>query len=98
MISDVLFEAVETIKRYQARPNYESIYAADTRAEIDAVVAAMDSLRAKLDKVAVVAAMDTLRKVPDSTSDNNPVRPQRSPTRPDRNRGRSAASAKAGLP
>jgi hypothetical protein len=82
MISDVLFEAVETIKRYQARPNYESIYAADTRAEIDAVV----------------AAMDTLRKVPDSTSDNNPVRPQRSPTRPDRNRGRSAASAKAGLP
>ncbi len=67
MISDVLFEAVETIKRYQARPNYESIYAADTRAEIDAVVAAMDTLRAKLDKV------------PDSTSDNNPARPQRSP-------------------
>ena len=84
MISDVLFEAVETIKRYQARPNYESIYAADTRSEIDAVVAAMDSLRAKLDKV------------PDSTSDNNPARSQLPPRRPDRNRGRSAASAKAG--
>jgi hypothetical protein len=46
MISDVLFDAVEEIRRYQRdMPDaYESM-----QAEIDAVTTAMDLLRAKLD-------------------------------------------------
>ena len=46
MISDVLFDAVEEIRRYQRdMPDaYESM-----QAEIDAVTTAMDLLRARLD-------------------------------------------------
>ena len=48
MISDTLFEAVEEIKRY--RRDMPDVYGdAEVSAEIDAVVEAMDALRAKLD-------------------------------------------------
>ena len=48
MISDTLFEAVEGIKRY--RRDMPDVYGdAEISADLDAVVTAMDALRAKLD-------------------------------------------------
>lgn len=53
MISDVLFECIEHIKRYQTDPVFSGCYD-DIREEIDQVVCVMDSLRAKLDDPAGV--------------------------------------------
>ncbi len=50
MISDVLFDAIEDLKQYTEDPYWQSVYGVGHMAEAAAVVAAMDSLRAKLDK------------------------------------------------
>jgi hypothetical protein len=50
MISDVLAEAHAAIQRYLDDPIYTKTYSGDLRAEIERVMAAMDSLRDKLDR------------------------------------------------
>ena len=61
MISDVLLDAIAKIQRYQEeRPAaYDSM-----RAEIDAVVTAMESLRAKLDTPPSADAQAWLDELP----------------------------------
>jgi hypothetical protein len=49
MISDVLSDASADIKEYLDNPVYDEWYDHETRDEIEAVVAAMDALRHKLD-------------------------------------------------
>lgn len=48
MISDTLHEASEEIREYLTEPPYTDA-PADLRAQIDAVLAAMDALRQRLD-------------------------------------------------
>ena len=49
MISHVLSEAVREIREYLNEPAYANTYQGEVREEIEAVVAAMDAVRAKLD-------------------------------------------------
>jgi hypothetical protein len=50
MISDVLSDACRNIQSYLGDPTYISMYSGELRAEIKHVVAAMNSLREKLDQ------------------------------------------------
>ena len=61
MISDVLFDAIAKIQRYQEERSdtYDSM-----RAEIDAVVTAMDSLRVRLDTPPSADAQAWLDELP----------------------------------
>lgn len=49
MVSDVLFDAVEDIKKYLVSETYKTVYHGDTRREIEILVAYMDSVREMLD-------------------------------------------------
>ena len=50
MISDVLSDAHAHIQSYLDDPTYDKMYAGELRAEIVRVLAAMESLRQKLDQ------------------------------------------------
>jgi hypothetical protein len=65
MISDVLAEAHKDIQSYLDDPIYASIYSVELRAEIRRVIAAMVSLREKLDRPPLTereGALDAMRK------------------------------------
>ena len=49
MVSDVLSEAVESIRRYLAEPVYKDVYAGATRTDLESLVGEMDAMRARLD-------------------------------------------------
>lgn len=49
MISDVLFESVEEIRRYLSDPAFRQAYVGEDRKEIEALVAQMEGIRIKLD-------------------------------------------------
>ena len=50
MISDILFDANAHIQSYLDDPIYAETYAGELRAEIERVMAVMESLRQKLDQ------------------------------------------------
>jgi hypothetical protein len=50
MISDVLSEASRQIREYLDDPTYSQTYRGKLRLDIERVMAAMESLRAKLDR------------------------------------------------
>jgi hypothetical protein len=55
MISDILSDAHAHIQSYLGDPIYAEIYSGELRAEIERVMAAMESLRQKLDRPPVQA-------------------------------------------
>jgi hypothetical protein len=50
MISDVLSDAHASIRSYLADPIYAEMYSGELREEIEGVLAAIESLRQKLDR------------------------------------------------
>jgi hypothetical protein len=50
MISDVLADALTEMQQYLNDPTYDRVYSGELRAEIERVIAEMQSLRERLDK------------------------------------------------
>lgn len=49
MISDILADAMEEIKKYLAEPTYEKVYEGEIRKEINELLLEMNRIRAILD-------------------------------------------------
>jgi hypothetical protein len=51
MISDVLADALTEMQQYLNDPTYDRVYSGELRAEIERVMAEMQSLRERLDRL-----------------------------------------------